>query len=130
MIDISRRDALKMMGTGLGSLGLAAVVTDQARADHPAPAPRSPADPLAPKPPHFRPRAKRIIHLFMNGGVSQVDTFDHKPALTKFAGQRPKAVNLDTERKTFNLFPSPFAFKPRGKSGLEISDLFPKLSEC
>ncbi len=130
----SRRDILKAMGTGLGTLGLASVLGEQnlLAAGPAATQPMSAAglDPLAPKLPHFRPRAKRIIHLFMNGGPSHVDTFDPKPALTKYAGQRPPAVNLSTERKTFNLFPSPFAFKHAGKSGLEICELFPKLAEC
>lgn len=122
---VNRREILKMMGAGLGTLGLANML----EAGEPA-ATSARVDPLAPKAGHIRPRAKRIIHLFMNGGPSQVDTFDPKPALTKYAGQRPPAVNLSTERKTFNLFPSPFAFKKRGQSGIEISDLFPKVSEC
>ncbi len=109
---MTRRDMLKLLGAGTGSLGLAAVAQD----------------PFASKAAHFRPRAKRLIHLFMNGGPSQVDTFDPKPSLTKYAGQRPPAANLSTERKTFNLFPSPFPFKKHGESGLEISSLFPKLA--
>jgi hypothetical protein len=121
---MTRRDLLKLMGRGTGTLGLAAVVGQEAlRA--------ATSDPLAPKVPHHAPRAKRLIHLFMNGGPSQVDTFDPKPSLKKYEGQRPAAVNnLSTERKTFNLLPSPFAFKPRGQSGLPVSDLFPKLAEC
>jgi len=121
----NRREMLKMMGAGLGTLGLANML----EAGEPAQSVGR-IDPLAPKASPIRPRAKRIIHLFMNGGPSQVDTFDPKPALTKYAGQRPPAVNLSTERRTFNLFPSPFAFKKRGQSGIEISDLFPKVSEC
>ncbi len=78
---------------------------------------------------HARPRAKQIIHLFMNGGPSQVDTFDPKPALTKYHGQKPPAADLKTERRTNNLMMSPFAFKKCGQSGLEISDIFPKVSE-
>ncbi|HEX7898573.1 MAG TPA: DUF1501 domain-containing protein [Planctomycetota bacterium] len=109
---MTRRDMLKLLGAGTGSLGLAAVAQD----------------PFAARAAHFRPRAKRLIHLFMNGGPSQVDTFDPKPSLTTYAGQRPAAVNLSTERKTFNLFPSPFPFRKHGKSGLEISSLFPKLA--
>jgi hypothetical protein len=85
--------------------------------------------PLGAKAPPFRPRAKRIIHLFMNGGPSHVDSFDYKPALTTYAGQRPPAANLTTERKTFNLMPSPFKFRRYGQSGLEVSDLFPKVAQ-
>ena len=119
----SRRDLLKLLGSGMGTLGLAAVMGDQKLF-------AAPSDPLEVKPPHFRPRAKRLIHLFMNGGPAHVDTFDPKPALTKYAGQRPPAANLSTERKTFALMPSPFEFRKRGRSGIEISDLFPRVSEC
>jgi hypothetical protein len=126
----SRRDCLRMLGAGLGTLGMASVFGEETSKSPATQVASALKDPLAPRPPHFKPKAKRLIHLFMNGGPSQVDTFDPKPSLTKYAGQRPAAVNLSTERKTFNLFPSPFAFKPRGKSGIEISDLFPKVSEC
>jgi hypothetical protein len=122
---LSRRDMLRLSGTGLGTLGLAALLGDQKLL-----AAETPANPLAPQEPHFQPRAKRLIHLFMNGGVSQVDTFDPKPALEKYKGQRPPAVNLSTERRTFNLMPSPFAFKKYGESGLEISSLFSHVAEC
>ena len=78
---------------------------------------------LAPKAGHFAPKAKSIIHLFMHGGPSHVDTFDYKPSLAKYQGQRPDAVkDLGTERRTFNLFPSPFKFSKHGQSGLEISE--------
>ena len=110
---MSRRDLLKLIGAGTGSLGLAAVAQD----------------PFASRVTHHRPRAKRLIHLFMNGGPSQVDTFDPKPALKTYEGQRPAAVNLSTERRTFNLFPSPFPFRRHGESGLEISSLFPNVAK-
>src|SRR5688572_6146823 len=94
----ARRDLLKIMGAGLGSLGLANVLgAEGLLGDTSTPAAPGRSDPLAPKAGHIRPRAKSIIHLFMNGGPSHVDTFDHKPALTKYAGQRPPAVNLSTE---------------------------------
>src|SRR4051812_7649802 len=94
----SRRQLLKVMGTGLGSLGLASVLGEQGLLATPAQG--AAASLPGPKVTPLRPRAKRIIHLFMNGGPSQVDTFDPKPALTKYAGQRPPGANLDTERKT------------------------------
>lgn len=72
---------------------------------------------------HFRPRAKRVIQFFLNGGPSHVDTFDPKPALERFAG-RPIEENLTTERKTGAAFPSPFRFRPFGHSGIEVSELF------
>jgi hypothetical protein len=118
---LSRREMLKLMGSGTGTLGLAAILGDRKLLASDAP-------PGA-KAPHFRPRAKRMIHLFMNGGPSHVDTFDYKPALTTHAGQRPPAANLTTERKTFNLMPSPFKFRRYGQSGLEISDLFPRVAQ-
>jgi len=84
---------------------------------------------LAPRPPHFAPKAKRVIHFFLNGGPSHVDTFDPKPALTKYAGQPLPTEYLRTERKTGAAFPSPFKFRPYGQSGLEVSELFAKTAE-
>ena len=84
--------------------------------------------PLAPKAPHFAPKAKRVIHLFMNGGPSHVDTFDPKPALAKYHGQE-LPMHLSTERKTGAAFQSPFAFKKYGRSGLEVSELFARTAE-
>ena len=75
--------------------------------------------------PHFRPKARRVIHFFLNGGPSHVDTFDPKPALARYAGQAlPGSVARITERKTGAAMPSPFAFRRYGKSGLEVSELF------
>ncbi len=73
--------------------------------------------------PHFTPRAKRVIHFFLNGGPSHVDTFDPKPTLAKFAG-RSVDENLTTERKTGAAFPSPFQFQKYGESGIEVSEIF------
>lgn len=126
----TRRHLLKTLGTGLGSLGLANVFGQSgllAAADDPA---KANLNPLAPKPGHFQPKAKRLIHLFMCGGPSHVDTFDFKPSLEKYKGQRPEACNLSTERKTFNLFPSPFQFTKHGNSGMEISELFKDVATC
>ncbi len=85
--------------------------------------------PLAPKAPHFPAKAKRVIFLFLNGGPSQVDTFDPKPLLAKYSHQPMPSGNLRTERKTGNLLPSPFSFHRCGKSGIEVSEIFPKLGE-
>ncbi len=82
-------------------------------------------NPLSPKAPHFRPRAKRIIHLFMNGGPSHVDTFDPKPMLQKHAGKMLPMPNLPTERKTGAAFGSPYSFSKYGQSGLPVSEIFP-----
>jgi len=84
-------------------------------------------NPLAPRPPHFPAKAKRVIHIFANGGPSQVDTFDPKPALTKYHG-KPLPLDLKTERKTGAAFGSPFKFQKYGQSGIEVSELFPKVA--
>lgn len=125
--ELTRRDTLQCMGTGMGVLGLAGILAQDGSLASAAPAS---ASPLAPKPSHFAPKAKHIIHLFMNGGPSQVDTFDPKPALKKYNGQRPPAADLKTERKTGGLLMSPFQFKAYGESGIEVSDLFPNVGEC
>lgn len=121
MAIFTRRDFLAHAGAGLGSIGLASLMNDQ----------RLLADtdnPLAPRAPHFSAKAKHVIHLYMNGGPSQVDTFDPKPSLTTYQGQRPPAANLVTERRTGALMPSPFPFRKHGQSGIEISSIFPHLS--
>jgi hypothetical protein len=119
---LSRRDVLRRSGTGLGLLGLASLLAEDSA--------RAATNPLAPKSPHFAPKAKRIIHLFMNGGPSQVDTFDPKPDLEKYKGQKPMLAGLKTERGTSGLLPSPFKFHKCGQSGIEISEIYPELGKC
>ena len=114
---VSRREMLKRSGVGLGMLGLAGVLSDNAQLFAGATAPRSI------KPPHFPGRAKRVVHFFLNGGPSHVDTFDPKPLLEKYAGQ-PLPQSFATERKTGGALPSPFKFQKYGQSGLEVSELF------
>jgi hypothetical protein len=126
-LPLSRRELLARSGTGLGLLGLAALLSDEGRAEPPAPA--ETANPLAPKPPHFKPRARRLVHLFMNGGPSHVDTFDPKPKLAEYHGKPLSVPNLRTERKTAGALRSPFAFKRHGRSGLEVSELFDRTAE-
>ena len=94
----SRRAMLAKSFNGLGTLGLAAALGQQAAAAGMSSGGAGPsASPLTPKLPHFAARAKRVIHLWMNGAPSQVDTFDPKPSLEKFAGQRPEStVKLTT----------------------------------
>jgi hypothetical protein len=117
----SRRRFLQHTGTGLGLLGLAALVADAD--DTTLPDPRSP---LAPRPPHFAAKAKHVIHVYLNGGPSQVDTFDPKPLLARYAGQTLPTGNLTTERPTGHALPSPFRFRPCGQSGIEVSEIFEK----
>jgi hypothetical protein len=119
----SRRELLARSGMGLAALALGGLM-DAA----PARAAES-LNPLAQRPPRMPARAKRVIHIFANGGPSQVDTFDPKPALAKYAGMALPSGNLVTERKTGAAFPSPFAFKKYGQSGIEVSDLFPHVAE-
>ncbi|HUP79521.1 MAG TPA: DUF1501 domain-containing protein [Pirellula sp.] len=112
-----RRDFLRRSGVGFGMLGLAGLLAES-RSVQAANA----------NSPHFYPKAKRVIHFFMNGGPSHVDTFDPKPALVKYAGQ-PVPNTLLTERKTGHAFPTPFKFKAYGQSGIEVSELFAKTAE-
>ena len=86
----------------------------------------APTDPLRAKAPHFPAKAKRVIYLFLNGGPSQVDTFDPKPKLDEYNGKPIPSGNLRTERKTGNLLKSPFTFKKYGQSGIEVSEIFPE----
>jgi hypothetical protein len=114
-------------GMGIGALGLTMLLGEVGAADAATP-PKvgGPAGPLAVRPPHFPAKAKRVIHIFANGGPSHVDTFDPKPLLAKYAGERLPAQNLQTERKTGSALPSPFPFRKYGRSGLEVSDIFAK----
>src|SRR5437660_2887745 len=121
-LPFSRRELLRRSGLGFGMLGLAGVLASEGSLVA-APSPGA-INPLAPKQPHFRPRAKRVVHLFMNGGPSQVDTFDPKPALDKYHGKPLPNPNLRTERKTAGAMRSPYKFKRYGKSGIEVSELF------
>jgi hypothetical protein len=123
---LTRRDLLQRVGTGFGLVGLAGLLNDQRLIADP---PAAPTNPLAPKQPHFAAKAKRIIHVFMNGGPSQVDTFDPKPALARYNGQTPPSTR-STERRTGGLMMSPFRFNNCGKSGLPVSEIFPKIGEC
>jgi hypothetical protein len=120
---LCRRDLLRRGGMGFGMLGLAGLAAEEARAATPAAA----LSPLSPKPPQFPARAQQVVHLFMNGGPSHVDTFDPKPMLTKYHGKPLPDPNLRTERKTGAAMGSPFRFRRHGQSGLEVSDLFPNL---
>lgn len=115
---ISRREALTRTGTGFGALALAGLIADEAGASDEI------IDPMSPKKPHFESKAKHIVHLFMNGGPSQVDTFDPKPMLEKYHGKPLPDTNLRTERKTGAAMRSPFKFQKFGQSGIQVSELF------
>jgi hypothetical protein len=123
----TRREMLTRGGMGMGAAALQALLTDSGDL-HAAPL-GGDVNPLAPKKPPQPAKAKRVIHLFMNGGVSQVDTFDPKPSLTRYSG-KPIPVTLKTERRTGSAFGSPFEFKKFGQSGIEVSEIFPSVGEC
>ena len=108
---MTRRAWIESLCGGFGSVGLAGMLAaDRARAAGP----------------HFAPKAKHVIFLFMTGGPSQMDMFDPKPALLKYQGQRPSSVDLRTERVTGGLLPSPFSFRAHGRNGVEVSELLPQ----
>ncbi len=117
----NRREALRRVGVGFGSLALAALLADDVSAGG------TPENPLSPRGPHFPARARRVIFLFMPGGPSQVDTFDPKPRLTADHGKPAHKLYLGERRK---LLASPWRFDRRGESGLAVSELFPQVGSC
>jgi hypothetical protein len=124
-----RRHFLRSLGGGFGTIALAAMLADEGKlfAD-------DPADPLAPKKPHFEPKAKRVIFLFMSGGPSHVDTFDPKPELTRLNGEKlPASFGPVKTRRGVDknkLLASKRTFKKYGQSGIEVSDWFPQIGGC
>jgi Protein of unknown function (DUF1501) len=121
---IPRRHILQRCGMGLGSLVLHGLFDRSALAE-----PANP-NPLLVKEPHFPARAKHIIHIFANGGPSQVDTWDPKPAIEQYAGKEMPGGSPKTERKTGSLYPSPFKFSKYGESGIDASELFEKTASA
>jgi len=120
---------LRQCANGFGAVALAALLTESGQGAESV-ASRS-ADPLAPRAPHFKGRANNIIFLFMDGGPSQVDTFDPKPRLAREHGQ---PIKMKTPPTQFNnvgkVLQSPWKFRPRGQSGIPVSDLFPHVATC
>jgi hypothetical protein len=117
---LHRRDALCRLGNGFGMMAFAGMIADSlAKAGEPESRKLD-----------FPARAKRVIFLYMNGGLSQVDSFDPKPALEKYHGQPLPGGSIATERKTGTLMKSPFQFKKYGKCGMDVSELFPHVGEC
>lgn len=111
---MTRREMLARTGMGFGALSLAGLM-GEAQAATQATGPQ----------PHFAPKAKRVIFLFMNGGPSHVDTFDPKPKLQELAGTKPSGELYRKANGTF--LPSPFKFQRFGKSGIEVSETLPNL---
>ena len=116
----TRRDFLQRCGMGLGAVALQTLFGGTAQAG---------ANPLETRPPQFGGKAKHIIHIFANGGPSQVDTFDPKPELTRMHGKDLPTENLKTERKTGHLMKSPYRFDKYGQCGLEVSEIFSKTAQ-
>jgi len=114
----SRREMIHSMFGSVGAVGLTALLSGQ---------PARAASLGHYTGPRIPGKAKHVISLFLSGGPSHVDTFDPKPALVKYQGQRPGSVELRTERQTGGLLPSPFAFKKCGQSGVEVSEIIPQL---
>jgi hypothetical protein len=119
-VPLTRRELLRRSGIGFGMLGLAGVLASSSDAS------ASEIAPLAPKKPQFPAKARQVVHLFMNGGPSQVDTFDPKPLLDKYHAKALPNPNLRTERKTSGAMRSPYKFQRYGKAGIEVSELFAK----
>jgi hypothetical protein len=136
----SRRRFLRQLGGGFGVLALEAMMRQELRAASPSPGrATNPLEPLAARAPHFTPRAKSVIFLFMVGGPSQVDTFDHKPELQRLNGQPlPASMRKALSESKFanvthgcedKLLGSNYSWKPCGESGMLVSELFPHISQ-
>src|SRR5687767_13791678 len=126
---LTRRDFLQRCGMGMGALTLGGVLGQSGIfGSRAAAADAVSLNPLRVRQPHFPAKAKRVIHIFANGGASHVDTFDPKPTLTEWHGKEIP-VKLPTERKTTTAFASPFKFQKYGESGIEVSELFAKTAE-
>jgi hypothetical protein len=130
-LPLSRREVLCRIGGGFGALALGSVFADAGLLAA-GPSDARAVNPLAPRAPHFPAKAKRLIFLFMNGGPSHVDTFDPKPELTRQNGQPlPESIRAKNGRNNNSkLMGSPFKFQPHGKSGVEVSELYPELGAC
>jgi len=129
----SRRDFLRRTSSGFGAMALAALMGSYGPELLAETASPERSNPLKPKPPHFPARARSVIFLYMEGAVSQVDSFDYKPLLEKYHGQDPRKAIGKLEKTQFDnvgqVFKSPWKFKQRGQSGLWVSDLFPYMAE-
>src|SRR5205809_1985871 len=116
----TRREMLLRCANGFGAVALAALIGDRSLAGP------DPKDPLAPRPPHFPAKARSIIFLYMDGGPSQIDSFDPKPRLDREHGQPPRFRVEPTQfNNNGNVLKSPWRFRQYGQSGIPVSDLFP-----
>jgi hypothetical protein len=113
---MTRRDLLQTLGAGFAVAGAHSTLQAASGA------------PMAPRAPHFPAKAKHVIFLFLNGGISQVDTFDPKPALIKHDGEPMPGPKIKTDRASGNLMRSPWEFRKHGQSGIEVSEIFPEIA--
>ena len=126
----SRREMLQRIGAGFGTLGLTGMCAESSRLGSSAQAATVGASPWDAQAPHFTPTAKHVIQLFMPGGPSHIDTFDYKPDIKKYAGQRPKLVDRKTLSNTEEgLLPSHFRFQQHGECGKWVSSIFPHIAK-
>src|SRR3954447_14247641 len=132
----NRRAWLQRCGSGFGLIGLASLLQNEGNAAWGSGTKHSGANPLSAREPHFEARAKAVIWLFINGGPSQVDTFDYKPALEKWRGKSLKEFDSTFQETTGffrnqvgGLMPSPFKFERYGECGKHVSSLFPCLAQ-
>ena len=126
---LTRRDFLTRCGLGFGMLSVSNLLAPQLAGAAAAGDVPTGTSPLAARSPHFPAKARRVLHIFANGGPSHVDTFDPKPSLARLHGKPLPMENLPTERRTGAAFQSPFKFEKYGQSGIEVSELFPKVAE-
>jgi len=123
---LTRRQMLRQCANGFGAVALTALLSNSERAN----ADES-GDPLTPRPAHFKPKARNVIFLFMDGGPSQIDTFDPKPRLAKEHGQPIKMKVPPTQfNNVGKVLQSPWKFRQYGQSGIPVSDLFPHVAQC
>ena len=122
--ELGRRDFIYRFGRGLGSVALSSLLCQEGLLSKV----EASSNPLAPKPPHLPGKAKSCIFLFMFGGPSQMDTFDPKPALAQYHGTPVNRIYGTMEKRIY--VGSPFKFSRHGKSGMEISEIFPHLATC
>ena len=129
--DLPRREFFSRISDGLYGTALATLLGDDLFPANPALAGNGTHD-LKPRAPHYRPQAKSVIHLFMNGGPSQVDLFDPKPELARLAGSAPPRDilnKIEFADQVGGLLPSPYKFNRHGRCGMELTELLPHLGE-
>src|SRR5438270_4062963 len=135
LLRVTRRHFFRECGVGVGKIALASLLTDVfARASFGAATPSTVINPLAPRPPHFSPKAKRVIHLFMAGAPSQLDLFDYKPKLAELEGKPIPPSVIGGQRYAFiqpnaAVLGPRFPFARHGKSGAELSSMLPHLAK-